>query len=438
MEVDVNNIVSDQSYTFTGEQIRTLRDGWIDEAVTRAYDRMQAQIQAAATPEELAGVFEQEDQRQFRTIGRPGAVFRTRSQYEAAAKEAKVIGRFIRAVMERDHGTIALLAKENPAWYPETVRANFNETTTGQGVELVPAVWSDQIINVAEVYGYARAIANVYPMSAKTEYLNQGGSTIAMMVGEQTAPTPIDATNFFKQTALLAKVGAAAFLTTLELMKDAKPAFIQYMTRELGRAMAQLIDVQYFNGDGTGNNHTGLINTSGTAVVYLGNASNSTKTSFDKISWKDLFRLMLSVPMSLGTGAIFVVPQTVFGYLVLETDTSGRPIWNMQSPPSIGNVQGISPLGSSTFWTPFGKPIVVVPDSCFPSSAAGKVCAIYGDHGQFGYLGELEGQGLETYRENYNGVALSGVRRMAIEVSQRFGIAFPAPSAFGLLKTSLT
>lgn len=438
MEVDVNNIANDQSYAFTGEQIRTLREGWIDEAVTRAYERMQAQIQATSTPEELAGVFEQEDQRQVRSIGRAGAIFRTRSQYEAAAKEARVIGRFIRAVMERDHASIEQLAKEHPAWYPEAVRANFNETTTGQGVELVPAVWSDQILNVAEVYGYARAVANIYPMSARTEYLNRGGSTIAMMVGEQSAPTPIDAASFFQQTALIARVGAAAFLTTLELMRDAKPAFIQYMTRELGRAMAQLEDIQYFNGDGTGNNHTGLINTAGTAVIYLGNASNSTKTSFDKISWKDLFRLMLSVPMSLGANAIFVVPQTVFGYLILETDGSNRPIWNFQNPPTIGNTQGIGPLGSSTFWTPYGKPLVVVPDTCFPSSAAGKVCAIYGDHKQFGYFGELEGMGLETYRENYNGVALSGVRRMAVETSQRFGIAFPAPSAFGLLKTSLT
>ncbi len=436
--MEVDNIVDSQQYVFSGEQLRTLRESWIDEAATRAYDRMQAQIQKAETPEELVGVFDQEDRRQVRSIGRPGAVFRSRAQYESAAKEAKIVGKFIRAVMERDHASIEQLAKENPEWYPAPLRANFNETSTGQGAELVPAFWSDQIVGVAEVYGYARAIANLYPMSGKTEYLNRGGSTIAMMVGEQSAPTPIDSTSFFQQTSLIARVGAAAFLTTLELMKDAKPAFIQYMTRELGRAMAQLEDQQYFNGDGTGNNHTGLINTAGVTVSYLGNASNSTKTSFEKITWKDLFRLMLTVPMSLATGAIFVVPQTVFGYLVMETDTSNRPIWNFQNPPNVGGVQGIGPLGSSTFWTPFGKPLVVVPDGCFPSSAAGKACAIYGDHKQFGYFGELEGMGMETYRENYNGVALSGVRRIAIETSQRFGIAFPAPSAFGVLKTSLT
>lgn len=413
---------------------------YLPEAFTKASEKFRDMAEAGesggVTAAKLLGVWSEEEERNVRNIGRSNSIYRSQADYKRAVGQAKFLGEYLTALYDKSMDAVETVRKAHPDQFPTTIRANFNESSSGQGVELVPANWSSEIIQLAEGYGYVPAIARNYPMTAKTEYLNRGGSTTAAMVGEEAAPTPIDSSNFFAQTAMVAKTGAAAFLVTRELLRDAKPAFIRFMTDELARAMAQLRDEQFFKGSGTGANHTGIINTSGPNVVYQGGASNSGKTTRAHVSWLDLKRLLFAVNMAQAANAIFVFPQSTFGYLAVELDGQNRPIWNLQQPPAIGN--GLGVIGPNTFITPMGKRCIVVPDSCFPTDAVTTSCALFGDFSRYAYWGEREGLGIEIFKESYNGTALSGVRRSALEITQSYGQAFPAPAAFGNLKTSTT
>ncbi|MBK8912966.1 MAG: phage major capsid protein [Chlorobi bacterium] len=413
---------------------------YLPDAFTKAADKFRDMVEAGeqsgATPAKMLGLWQEEEERNVRNIGRSTSIYRSQADYKRAVANAKFLGEYLTALHDKSVDAIETVRKAHPDQFPETVRANFNESSSGQGVEIVPANWSSEIIQTAEQYGYVPSIARNYPMTAKTEYLNRGGSTTAAMVGEEAAPTPIDSTSFFAQTAMVAKTGAAAFLVTRELLRDAKPAFIRFMTEELGRAMAQLRDEQFFKGSGTGANHTGIINTSGTNTAYQGGASNSGKTTRALVSWVDLKRLLFSVNMASTANGIFIFPQSTFGYLATEIDGDNRPIWNLQQPPAIGNALGV--IGPNTFITPMGKRCIVVPDSCFPTDAVTTASALFGDFSKHAYWGEREGLGIEIFKESYNGTALSGVRRSALEITQAFGQAFPAPGVFGVLKTSTT
>lgn len=355
---------------------------------------------------------------------------------QAEQVKAKFIGEYILASDGLHHEKVMKMQSEQPAFFGSQVKTNINEGTGAQGQYLVPTIWENDIFQVVEDYGFARKLAKVIPMRSLTHNLNRGGSVTAAMVAEESAPTPLDTTSFFAQTALTAKRAAAAFLTSREALEDANPALMSFMNTELGRAIAQLEDEQFFNGAGTGANHTGLIGTSGVNVQYFGGASNSGKTAFSNVSWKDLTRVLAATNSRIINGGFFVVPQTIAMYLAQEVDSvSGRPIWDNQRP--IDSLTGLG-VSASAWMTPIGKPMVVVPDGCFPSSAATKAGIIFGDFSKYGIFGDRSTLETQTFRESYNGTALSGVNRLAVEVSERFGVAFPAPAGFTLIKTSTT
>lgn len=356
---------------------------------------------------------------------------------EAETKKAKAIGKYLLANVDKNFGAAEQVLKDNVNILGTVQKANFNETTNAEGAFLVPSVWYNDIFSNVAKFGYARKLAKIFPMTAKTHKLNRGGSVTAGMVAEESAPTPADSSTFFAQTDLTAKRAAAAYLISRELLKDATPSVIEYMNMELGRAIAELEDTQFFKGSGSGANHTGLIGTSGVNVQYFGGASNSGKDTFAEVSWKDLTRVITANNSTVLQDGIFVIPQTIFMYLMQEVDgVSGRPIWNQLAPVDAAKYVGLE--GLTALWTPIGRPAVIVPDSLFPSSAVTTTGIIFGDFSKYGIFGTWEEAELRTFNESYNGTALSGVNRTAIEISERFGVAFPNPSAFTLIKTSTT
>lgn len=415
-----------------------------DIAAVRAIAQQRATASAFAGehPDTIKAHFDDEHNRNVRFLGDPRrSRYGSRAELERAREEAHVIGQFITHVHHKNVPGLDSLRTQYPEFYrpaevdKETARTNFNWTTTGEGIELVPEIWDSAILQVAEQYGYVNAIAKMYPMTTKVHHLNRGGTTTAAMVSEASAPTPIDASassGFFKQTDMTARAAAAAFITSLELVRAATPEYIGFMTGELGRAHAQLRDEQFFNGNGTPPNHTGLIGTSG----IISTSMPATKTAFSDITWTDLVSLTLSLPSSAANNAVLIVPRSVFAYLVAEKDgVTGRPIWNFTQPVDIGKYQGVKSLGAP-LWTPLGIPMLVVPNGLFPTTAAGKVAAIYGDLSQYGYFGNLTGFAINTFKEYYGSTALGGTRQIAIETTELFGLAFPAPAGIGVLKTA--
>ena len=84
------------------------------------------------------------------------------------------------------------------------------------------------------------------------------------------------------------------------------------------------------------------------------------------------------------------------------------------------------------------EPPPLVPDSLFPSSAANTARAFYVDWNQFTVMGIREDVNINEYKEYFGATGLGGTHQKGIEVVERVGFAFPAPSAIGVLKTSTT
>lgn len=119
-------------------------------------------------------------------------------------------------------------------------------------------------------------------------------------------------------------------------------------------------------------------------------------------------------------------------------ETGGsRPIFDQVRPIEITSI-GLTALTNNTYFTPTGRPMHVVPDSLFPSSAANKASAIYCDFNQFTVMGIREDVSVNEYKEYFGATGLGGTHQKGIEVVERVAFAFPAPAAIGVLKTSTT
>lgn len=391
------------------------------------------------TPEQLKEVVNRKVQDTLRTAnpinqGKSNGFVQIKADHDSRREQARVVSDYILAIHKGREGAADEIARKANERY--ITRANFNTGTASQGGAAVPQFWIEEIMSFADQFGYARALAKIYPMRGKTENLVSSGAFTGAVVAEGSGLTLTDSTNFFTATAMTAKKIVAGAIVSEEQLQDATPAFLDYIINGLGRALAETEDKQFFNGDGNTPNFTGLTGISGTTTVRQGGANNSGKTAFSNISWTDLWNLRLGVNSGVGANGVFVVPQSVFGFLMKETAGS-RPVYDQVRPIEITSI-GLTALTNNTYFTPTGRPMHVVPDSLFPTTAANTASAFYADFAQFSVMGIREDVTVNEYKEYFGATGLGGTHQKGIEVVERVAFAFPAPSAIGVLKTSTT
>jgi HK97 family phage major capsid protein len=394
------------------------------------------------TKEQLKEVVDRKVADQLRTMPpvaqnvTPTGYVKVKADHDSRYEKARIVGEYCHALFTGRTGDAYQIARNANEKY--ITRANFNTGTSAQGGAAVPQFWVEEIMSFADTFGYARALAKIYPMRGKTENLVSSGAFTGGVVAEGSSLTLTDSANFFTPTQLIAKKIIAGAIISEEQLQDATPAFLDYVVNGLGRALAETEDKQFFNGDGTGANFTGILGTASTTVTYQGGTSTSGKDTFGEISWKDLINLRLSINSSVGANGVFVVPQSVFGFLMKETDSvNGRPIFDMVKPMDVPAI-GMTALEGNTYVSITGRPLHVVPDALFPTSAANKASAIYADFSQFTVMGIREDVSVNEYKEYFGATGLGGTHQKGIEVVERVGFAFPAPSAIGILKTSVS
>lgn len=357
-----------------------------------------------------------------------------KADHDARRDQARVVADYILAKHQGRDGQADEIARAANNKY--ITRANFNTGTSSQGGAAVPQFWVEEIMSFADQFGYARALAKIYPMRGKTENLVSSGAFTGAVVAEGSGLTLTDSANFFTATAMTARKIVAGAIVSEEQLQDATPAFLDYVVNGLGRALAETEDKQFFNGDGNAPNFTGLLNTASTTIVRQGGANNSGKDTFGEVSWTDLWNLRLGVNSGVGANGVFVVPQSIFGFLMKETAGS-RPVFDMIRPMEVTSI-GLTALEGNSYFTPTGRPMHVVPDSLFPTSAANTASAVYCDFAQFTVMGIREDVTVNEYKEYFGATGLGGTHQKGIEVVERVAFAFPAPSAIGVLKTSTT
>ena len=357
-----------------------------------------------------------------------------KADHDSRREQARIVADYILAKHQGRDGQAEDIARAANNKY--ITRANFNTGTAAQCGAAVPQFWVEEIMSFADQFGYTRALAKIYPMRGKTENLVSSGAFTGAVVAEGSGLTLTDSASFFTATAMTARKLVAGAIVSEEQLQDATPAFLDYVVNGLGRALAETEDKQFFNGDGNSPNFTGITGLSGTTVVRQGGANNSGKDTFGEISWTDLWNLRLGVNSGVGANGVFVVPQSVFGFLMKETGGS-RPIFDMIRPIEIASI-GLTALQGNSYFTPTGRPMHVVPDSLFPTSAANTASAFYADFNQFTVMGVREDVTVNEYKEYFGATGLGGTHQKGIEVVERVAFAFPAPSAIGVLKTSTT
>jgi len=357
-----------------------------------------------------------------------------KADHDSRRDQARVVADYILAKHQGREGQAEDIARAANNKY--ITRANFNTGTAAQGGAAVPQFWVEEIMSFADQFGYTRALAKIYPMRGKTENLVSSGAFTGAVVAEGSGLTLTDSASFFTATAMTARKLVAGAIVSEEQLQDATPAFLDYVVNGLGRALAETEDKQFFNGDGNSPNFTGITGLAGTTVVRQGGSNSSGKDTFGEISWTDLWNLRLGVNSGVGANGVFVVPQSVFGFLMKETGGS-RPIFDMIRPIEIASI-GLTALQGNSYFTPTGRPMHVVPDSLFPTSAANTASAFYADFNQFTVMGVREDVTVNEYKEYFGATGLGGTHQKGIEVVERVSFAFPAPSAIGVLKTSTT
>jgi HK97 family phage major capsid protein len=375
--------------------------------------------------------------RNMNPINQPQSGFvKVKAEHDAKRDQARIVADYLNEMTKGNRGKAEDIANRANEKY--VTRANFNTGTNSQGGFAVPQFWVEEIMSYADRFGYARALSKIYPMRGKVENITSSGAFSAAVVAEGSSLTLTDSTSFYTGTALTAKKIVGGCIVSDEQLRDATPAFLDYTISGLAQALAEAEDKQFFKGTGNTPEFTGCTILSGTSVVYQGGASNSGKTGFANISWKDLINLRLAVNSGVGANGVFVVPQSVFGYLLKETDAvNGRPIWDMIRPMEVNSI-GLTALENNTYVTPTGRPMHVVPDSLFATSAVTTPSAVYCDFSQYSILGIREDVAVDEYKEYFASTGLGGTSQRGIMVSESIGIAFPAPSAIGVLKTSTT
>jgi HK97 family phage major capsid protein len=136
-------------------------------------------------------------------------------------------------------------------------RAALQEGTAAEGGYLVPTPMRAEVLRLVKDYGIARRLATVLPMDSQTlsvpDIATKPAVTIVAEEGtiQQSEPT-------FGQNLLTAKKLIAYSVVSRELQEDAAPEIGQLLLTEFAEAIAGLEDQQALEGDGTGNNFTGL------------------------------------------------------------------------------------------------------------------------------------------------------------------------------------
>jgi HK97 family phage major capsid protein len=147
------------------------------------------------------------------------------------------------------------------------------EDVSAEGGFLIPKPLADEILRLAAPVAAVRPISRVIPMTSKTldipDLANE--PTVALVAEEGTIPDSLPA-NPFGQKTLTAKKVAAFSTMSLEVMEDNLIGLGDLLLQIFAEKIAQEEDKQALEGDGTGQNFTGLFSMAGVNSVAAGGA----------------------------------------------------------------------------------------------------------------------------------------------------------------------
>lgn len=329
----------------------------------------------------------------------------TTSEDYSKMDKATRLNKWIRSIVSNDPSDIAF------------VKA-MSEGTGSAGGFLVPQEFKQEIIRVAEQYGFARKYANVFKTSLDTVNL----------VSEATLPTvawtsegaQISASDAaYAQPSISIKKLAGLTAMSRELFEDDKSDLQGYLATAFGEQIAYKEDEAALIGDGSSSygSVTGLVNFGG---VVVDSGSGSTGAS---ITADNLLDLAYDSSISDGerNGAMYIMHPTVLSY-VRKLKSSGGGDYLVQ-PATTGGLPSI-----------WGFPIVTSPVMPIGAAADSKF-VVFCNPKRHLHFADREQIQISIGKEGTVGATnLFEKDSLAIRVTERVGIVGAIAGGVAVLK----
>lgn len=319
-----------------------------------------------------------------------------------------------------------------------------NDGSDNVGGYLVPDNYRQEIWRVAASYGLARKLFRTIPLQGYVLHMpthaggpeiewvgdadqNDGGA--APDTGEGSGPADSTQAKFGRVTMRSARLMAIDTLS-MEISEWAIPVIQDFLIDVFAEKLAEAEDKAAFIGDGsaTYGGFTGVTNASGVNTVYLGGASNSGKTAFTDLRYKDLLNVMDAPNEFTAERGVWVMSNSIVNLIrKLREDEgaeTGRPLWSeMGSEMISGNPPAL-------FGRPYYRSAVMNKQST--ASQAGKHLLWYGDP-KYALLGQSM-----NLRIDFSPHADFKKGNIVMRVMERVGFLVALGSPFAVLKASST
>jgi HK97 family phage major capsid protein len=273
-----------------------------------------------------------------------------------------------------------------------------------KGAALAPVDFAKEIIDGLADVGVMRQIARILPpISGKSAvYPRRTGGGGAAMVEEGEAITPYDLT--FDQVTLTPHKAAALVEVSNELLQDNAVDLAGYLAQHFRDEIGELIEGQYWNGNGTAPNLLGILTAEddeGDPIIERVETAAATGVGVD-----DILALWAELPAKYRKNAVFVCNSAMEAVLRELKDGDGRYLMVQDLATGMGN-------------TLLGRPLVLAEE--FPGDIeAGADVLMVGDFKRGIYIADKAGidiQRNDSIGFNKDTVAFRAIFRTDIAIA---------------------
>ena len=324
---------------------------------------------------------------------------------EEEVEKYEKIGRFYKALIEKDVATLKVLSGSSGA----------------TGGYLVPTELMKEIVGLAREKSIVLPRARHIPMKSNTINIPARGTAPNVYWVDEGAQITLDTALNFGQKTLNAKKLAAIVAVTDELLADNIVDLVDYINAEVAEQFALEFDNQALTG--TGSPITGILGDSNVNTVTM----DTGNTKFSDMTADDLSDLIDALQSVALPGASFILHRTILGHVRTLKDNNGNYIW---APPA-----GNQP---ATIWSyPY---LLSDKMPALSDSDAGKAFVIFGNLKYFfvGDKGEMRAD-VSTEASVTSGGTLTSAYEYdwtLLRFIWRIGGIVGVPAAFSILKTA--
>ena len=248
-------------------------------------------------------------------------------------------------------------------------------SSSTKGAALAPDDFAKEIIDGLNNEVVMRQLARILPpISGKSvAYPRRTGGSGAAMVSEGGPITPYDLT--FDQVILIPKKAAALVEVSNELLQDEGVDLAGYLAQHFRDEIGELIEGQYWNGDGTAPNLQGILTAvDGDDNPVIERVETAAATGVDV---DDILDLWATLPAKYRANAVFVCNSAMEAELRKLKDGDGRYLMVPDLTTGLGN-------------TLLGRPLVLAEE--FPGVIeAGADVLMVGDFKRGIYIADKAG-----------------------------------------------